>query len=48
MKKARELGLISKQPDAKSCVVARTKATQPRNFYETSDVEDAEPVEVEP
>lgn len=48
MKKARELGLISKQPDAKSCVVARTKATQPRNFYETSDVEDVEPLEVEP
>lgn len=48
MKKARELGLISKQPDDKSCVVARTKATQPRNFYETSDVEDVEPVEVEP
>jgi hypothetical protein len=48
MKKARDMGLISKQSDDKSCVVARTKATQPRNFCETSNVEDVEPVEVEP
>ena len=44
MKKARELGMISKQPDDKSCVVARPKATQPRNFYESSEVEDVEEV----
>lgn len=44
MKKARELGLISKQPDDKSCVVARTKATQPRNFYESTEIEDVEEV----
>ena len=27
-----------------SCVVARPKATQPRNFYESSEVEDVEEV----
>lgn len=48
MTKARGLGLITKQHNEKSCAVARTKATQPRNFYETSDVEDVEPLEVEP
>lgn len=46
MKKARDMGMISKQPDSKSCVVARTKATQPRNFYESSEVEDTEEVSI--
>lgn len=45
MKKGRELGLIvrqERQPTGESCAVARTKATQPRNFYETTDIEDVE------
>ena len=42
MKKAREQGLLVKPPDDKSCAVARTKATQPRNFYEATEIESTE------